>query len=477
MIPLTAAAIAEATGGHLVAGTDPLLRVTAPASIDSRRVDPGGVFAALLGRHTDGHHHAPAAIAAGAALVLSSRSLAAPAVQVADVTIALGALARHVASHLSATVIGITGSNGKTTTKDLAAQVLAHHGTVTATDGSYNNELGFPLTVLRATTDTRYLVLEMGARGRRHLSYLCDLVTPTVGVVLNVGTAHLGQYPDGQAGIAAAKSELVTGLPAADHGGVAVLNADDPLVAAMAPQTRARALWWSHHPHPTHVHARDVRLTSDGRAGFTLHTPEGAAPVTLSLTGQHHLSNALAAAATAHGLGLDTTLIAQALTNARPRSTGRMQTIVRDDDVTLIHDAYNANPDSMAAALTTLTAMTARRRIAVLGEMAELGAHAAHAHRHLGMLAAHAALDLLVAVGDEHAALIADAARTTGGNLDILAVRDAREAHEVLHRGLRPGDLVLIKASRAAHLEDLVTALSDSRPAAAERGGARLDPG
>ncbi|GAA1463613.1 UDP-N-acetylmuramoyl-tripeptide--D-alanyl-D-alanine ligase [Nocardiopsis exhalans] len=461
MIPLTAAAVAAATGGHLTAGTDPLLPVTAPASIDSRRVHPGGLFAAVPGRHTDGHDHAPAAIAAGAALVLASRPVAAPAVQVADVTVALGALARHVAGQLSATVIGITGSNGKTSTKDLAAQVLAHHGPVTATDGSYNNELGFPLTVLRATPDTRYLVLEMGARGRGHLGYLCDLVTPHVGVVLNVGTAHIGQYPDGQAGIAAAKSELVAGLPDADHGGLAVLNADDPLVSAMADRTRARPLWWSHHPGPTRVHARDVRLTPDGRAEFTLRTPEGAAPVTLSLTGRHHIGNALAVAATAHGLGLDTAMIAQALTDARPRSAGRMQTIVRDDGVTLIHDAYNANPDSMAAALTALASVTARRRIAVLGEMAELGEHAAHAHRHLGVLAAQAALDLLVVVGDDHAALIADAARAARDDLDIVSVRDARQAHDALHRGLHPGDLVLIKASRAARLEDLVAALND----------------
>ncbi|MCK9874131.1 UDP-N-acetylmuramoyl-tripeptide--D-alanyl-D-alanine ligase, partial [Nocardiopsis dassonvillei] len=194
---------------------------------------------------------------------------------------------------------------------------------------------------------------------------------------------------------------------------------------------------------------------------FTLRTPEGAAPVTLSLTGRHHIGNALAVAATAHGLGLDTAMIAQALTDARPRSAGRMQTIVRDDGVTLIHDAYNANPDSMAAALTALASVTARRRIAVLGEMAELGEHAAHAHRHLGVLAAQAALDLLVVVGDDHAALIADAARAARDDLDIVSVRDARQAHDALHRGLHPGDLVLIKASRAARLEDLVAALND----------------
>ncbi|MGC5260717.1 UDP-N-acetylmuramoyl-tripeptide--D-alanyl-D-alanine ligase [Streptomyces cyaneofuscatus] len=461
MIPLTAAAIAAATDGHLTPGTDPSLPVNAPASIDSRHIHPGGIFAALPGQHTDGHHHAPAAVAAGAALVLASRPLPAPAVQVADVTRALGDLACHVAGQLPATVIGITGSNGKTTTKDLAAQVLAHHGPVTATDRSFNNELGFPLTVLRATPDTRYLILEMGARGRGHISYLCDLVTPHAGIVLNVGTAHLGQYPDGQAGIAAAKSELITALPPADHGGLAILNADDPLVAAMAPLTPARTRWWSQHPHPNGVYARDVHLTPHGQACFTLHTPEGTAPVMLRLTGRHHLGNALAVAALAHGLGLDHHTIAQALSAAEPTSGGRMQTIVRDDGVTVIHDAYNANPDSMAAALTTLSTMPARRRIAVLGEMADLGDHSARAHHQLGVLAARAGLDVLITIGTHTAPLIAEAADTGHNNLDIISVPDTHDAHEVLNRVLRPDDLVLIKASRAAHLEHLVTALSN----------------
>ncbi|AXB45308.1 MULTISPECIES: UDP-N-acetylmuramoyl-tripeptide--D-alanyl-D-alanine ligase [Pseudonocardiaceae] len=461
MIPLTAAAIAAATDGHLVPGTDPSLLVTAPASIDSRQVHPGGVFAALPGRRTDGHYHASAALAAGAALVLAARPVPAPAVQVTDVTRALGDLARHVADRLPATVIGITGSNGKTTTKDLATQVLAHHGPVAATDRSFNNELGFPLTVLRATPDTRYLILEMGARGRGHLSYLCGLVTPHVGVVLNVGTAHLGQYPDGQTGIAAAKSELLTGLPSADHGGLAILNADDPLVAAMAPLTPARTRWWSQRPHPNGVYARDVHVTPRGRACFTLHTPEGTAPVTLRLTGRHHVGNALAVAALALGLGLDHHTIADALSAAEPASGGRMQTIVRGDGVTLLHDAYNANPDSMAAALTTLSTMSARRRIAVLGEMADLGDHAAGAHHHLGVLAARAGLDVLITIGTRTAPLIADAADTEHSTLDIIAVPDSQAAHDVLSRILRPDDLVLIKASRAAHLEHLVAALSN----------------
>ncbi|GAA4890304.1 UDP-N-acetylmuramoyl-tripeptide--D-alanyl-D-alanine ligase [Saccharopolyspora cebuensis] len=463
MIPLTAAAIAAATDGHLVPGTDPSLLVTAPASIDSRQVHPGGVFAALPGRRTDGHYHASAALAAGAALVLAARPVPAPAVQVTDVTRALGDLARHVADRLPATVIGITGSNGKTTTKDLATQVLAHHGPVAATDRSFNNELGFPLTVLRATPDTRYLILEMGARGRGHLSYLCGLVTPHVGVVLNVGTAHLGQYPDGQTGIAAAKSELLTGLPSADHGGLAILNADDPLVAAMAPLTPARTRWWSQRPHPNGVYARDVHVTPRGRECFTLHTPEGTAPVTLRLTGRHHVGNALAVAALALGLGLglDHHTIADALSAAEPASGGRMQTIVRGDGVTLLHDAYNANPDSMAAALTTLSTMSARRRIAVLGEMADLGDHAAGAHHHLGVLAARAGLDVLITIGTRTAPLIADAADTEHSTLDIIAVPDSQAAHDVLSRILRPDDLVLIKASRAAHLEHLVAALSN----------------
>ncbi|BBF99651.1 UDP-N-acetylmuramoyl-tripeptide--D-alanyl-D-alanine ligase [Pseudonocardia autotrophica] len=459
MIPMTAATIAAATDGRLVPGTEPSTTVTAPASIDSRRVHPGGTFAALPGRRTDGHDHAHAALAAGAALVLAGRPVPPPAVQVADVTRALGHLARHVSERLQATVIGITGSNGKTTTKDLAAQVLTHRGPVTATDRSLNNELGFPLTVLRATPDTRYLVLEMGARGRGDLSHLCDLVTPHAGVVLNVGTAHLGQYPDGQAGIAQAKSELVTGLPRADDGGLAVLNADDPLVAAMAPLTPARIGWWSGRPRPDCVYAQDVHVTPQGRPCFTVHTPDGSAPVALRLTGRHQVGNALAVAALAHGLGLDHDTIARALSAAEPPGGGRMQTIVRGDGVTLLHDAYNANPDSMTAALTTLSSMSARRRIAVLGEMADLGSHAAHAHHRLGLAAARAGLDVLVTVGTQTAPLIADAAGTGCRSLDVISVPDAEAARAVLEPILRAHDLVLIKASRTARLEQLVAAL------------------
>ncbi|MFC4906920.1 UDP-N-acetylmuramoyl-tripeptide--D-alanyl-D-alanine ligase [Actinomadura gamaensis] len=455
MIPLTLEEIARTVDGRLDAVPDPTARVTAPAVIDSRLVQPGGLFAALPGDHTDGHHYAPRAVAAGATAVLATRPVGVPAVLVQDVTAALGLLAHAVASRLTdTTVIGLTGSSGKTSTKDLLLQVLQQHAPTVATDRSFNNEIGLPLTVLRAEPDTRYLVLEMGARHIGHIAHLTALVPPRIGLVLNIGTAHVGEF-GGREAIATAKGELLEALPS---DGLAVLNADDVLVAAMGTRTKAPLVMFGRTPDAT-VRATDVTLDR-GRARFTLTTPSGTAPVALQVHGAHQVCNALAAAAVAHGVGMPTPAIATALSQAQPLSSGRFQVLERADGVTIINDAFNANPDSMTAGLHTATALAnGRRTIAVLGEMRELGDHSHQAHTQLGCLAATLGIDHLITVGTTDAHTLADAARQTRADLPTVTVHDHAAAHNALQPILKPGDVVLIKASHALHLDQLAQQL------------------
>jgi UDP-N-acetylmuramoyl-tripeptide--D-alanyl-D-alanine ligase len=286
--------------------------------------------------------------------VLATRPVGVPAIVVDDVTAALGALARHVAARLGATLVALTGSAGKTSTKDLIAQLLSAHGPTVWTPESFNNEIGLPLTALGAREDTRYLVLEMGARGIGHIRYLTTLTPPRIGVVLNVGTAHIGEFGSKEA-IATAKGELVEALPPAADGGVAVLNAADPRVRAMAARTAARPLYFGE-SEDADVRAEDIGLTPDGRPAFRLRTPTGCAPVMLRLYGEHHVSNALAAAAVAHEVGMSAEAIAETLSTAGPLSKWRMEVTERADGVTIVNDAYNANPDSVRAAPGRCTA-------------------------------------------------------------------------------------------------------------------------
>ena len=294
MIPLKLTEIAAVTGGTVHDAPGPDIWVTGPAVCDSRQAAPGGMFAAVPGARVDGHDFAAQAFAAGAACVLASRPVGGPAVVVSDVTAALGNLARHVLSRAEdATVVALTGSVGKTTSKDLLYQVLARHGTTVATPGSFNTEIGLPLTVLRANEMTRYLVLEMGTRHIGDIRYLTSLAPPQVGIVLNVGSAHLGEFGSREA-IGQAKAELVQALPDADCGGIAVLNADDDIVAGMARNTSAEIITYG--TGRAAVRATGIRLLG-GRAGFTLRTPAMTAPVALRLLGAHQVHNALAAAA------------------------------------------------------------------------------------------------------------------------------------------------------------------------------------
>ncbi|WP_330303927.1 MULTISPECIES: UDP-N-acetylmuramoyl-tripeptide--D-alanyl-D-alanine ligase [unclassified Streptomyces] len=464
MIALSLAEIAAVVGGQTYDIPDPSVQVTGPVVRDSREVESGSLFVAFVGERVDGHDYAEAVIEAGAVAVLASRPVGVPAIVVADVQTALGALARHVVERLGATLVALTGSAGKTSTKDLIAQVLRSKAPTVFTPGSLNNEIGLPLTALSATEETKFLVLEMGARGLGHISYLTDLTPPKIGLVLNVGTAHIGEF-GGREQIARAKGELVESLP---EDGAAVLNADDPLVRAMASRTKARVILFGESDEAD-VRAENVRLTESGQPAFSLRTPSGCSDVTMRLYGEHHVSNALAAAAVAHELGMSADEIARALSEAGSLSRWRMEVTERPDGVTVVNDAYNANPESMRAALRALAAMgkasqaQGGRTWAVLGQMAELGDEALAEHDAVGRLAVRLNVSKLVAVGGREASWLQLGAYNEGSwGEESVHVSDAQAAVDLLRSELRPGDVVLVKASRSVGLERVALALLDS---------------
>lgn len=406
MIPLRLDEVAAAVGGRLVAA-DPQLWVTGPVEFDSRKVTTGALFVAFPGERVDGHEYAARAVAAGAVAVLGTRPVdGVPMVLVPDALTAMAALARAVVDRLPAlTVIGLTGSSGKTSTKDMIAQLAARIGPTVAPPGSFNNELGHPYTALRADVETRFLVLEKGARGPGHVRHLCEVAPPRIGVVINVGVAHIGEFGSVEA-IAEAKGELVEALPGVAGGGVAVLNADDPRVRAMADRTVARVVLVGAAA-DAEIRATDVTLDERGRPSYTL-VVAGAAggadfstPVRLRLTGRHQVGNSLAAAAAARELGLPLTELAPALGGLGLVSTRRMDVFDRTDGVTVIDDSYNANPSSTAVALRALAGMgRGRRTIAVLGYLAELGEFEREGHEEVGRLAAELGVDRLMVVGE-----------------------------------------------------------------------------
>ena len=437
---MTLGEIATAVGGRLV-GADPAAVVTGPVEYDSRRILPGGLFVAFAGENVDGHDFAASAVAAGAAGVLGSRDTGAPGIVVADPLAALARLARIVVDRLpELTVVGLTGSSGKTTTKDYIGQLLARLGPTVAPPGSLNNELGHPYTVLKATPETRFLVLEMGARGIGHIRHLAHVAPPRIGVVLNVGAAHLGEFGSME-GTAKAKGELVEALPL---GGAAILNADDPLVAAMAPRTRARVVTFGESA-GADVRATGVELDERGRASYTL----SGSPVRLGVAGRHQVGNTLAAAAVALEVGLPLADVVAGLGEIAMVSSRRMDVFERDDGVTVIDDSYNANPSSAAAALRALVAMgRGRRTTAVLGYMAELGQYEQAGHADTGRLAARLGVHRLIVV-DQNAAPILDGARSVGEwTGEAIFAADQSAAIAALEADLKPGDVVLVKGSR-----------------------------
>ncbi len=434
--------------------------------IDSRLATPGAVFVALPGEHVDGHDYLAAAAGRGAVAAVCTRATDAPLAHlvVDDAERGLSDLARGVVAQATASglvCLAITGSSGKTSTKDLLGQVLAAAGPTVSPEGSFNNEIGVPLTALRIDDDTRYLVSEMGARGDGHIAWLCSIVPPRIGVVLNVGHAHLGEFGS-VAGIARAKGELVEALPA---DGWAVLNADDPLVLGMASRTAARLATFSLAGEPItgelRVWAADSAPDELQRYAFTLRAAgavEASAPVRLQGSGRHQVANALAAATAGLAAGLPAALIADALSTATARSRWRMQLSPRADGVLIVNDSYNANPDSMRAALTTVAAMRrpGGRLIAVLGDMLELGPDAADEHRRLGELAAGLGFEV-VAVG-EFADDIAAGVREVGETVQVVPDRAAAVA--VAGADLQPSDVVVVKASRGLALDVVADALA-----------------
>ena len=494
MIDLTLAEIADIVGGELSDVTPEAAaatRVTGTVEFDSRAVTPGGLFLALPGARTDGHDFAASAVAAGAVAVLAARPVGVPAIVVkpvagqvdsasgalehdtdgsgAAVLAALGKLARAVADRLTAgglRIIGVTGSSGKTSTKDLLAAVLAPLGDVIAPPGSFNNELGHPWTVLRATTDTDFLVLEMSARHPGNIAALAAIAPPSIGVVLNVGTAHLGEFGSRDV-IAATKSELPQAVPA---DGVVILNADDGAVAAMAQTTRARVVRVSRSP-GADLWAGDVTLDELARPRFTLHAGEQQVDIALAVHGDHQVSNALSAAAVALECGATLQQVADALAGAGPVSKHRMQVTTRADGVVVVNDAYNANPDSMRAGLKALAWMAKSARAesgapvrswAVLGEMAELGDDAIAEHDSIGRLAVRLDVSRLVVVGTGRTmgAMQHGAVMEGSWGSEVSPVPDAGAALDLLRAELEPGDVVLVKASNSAGLGALAEELA-----------------
>lgn len=483
MIAFTAAEIAEITSGRLDAdpGITPLSVVT-----DSREATPGSLYVAKPGEHADGHDFLAAAFDSGAVLALVERPVPAadgtpyPSVLVGDAVLAMGALAAEAVRRIRAartaagqelTVVGITGSAGKTTTKDLLAGILGARGKTVAPQGSYNGEVGVPLTVFKADTDTRYLVIEMGATGIGHIRYLVDMVRPDIGVVLGVGTAHAGEF-GGVENIALAKGELVEGLATT---GTAIINLDDDRVAAMRGRTTAAVLGFSAEGRgDAAVQGLNADTNADGNPEFDLLLPGGYGPhrVSSRLIGAHHTGNLLAAAAAAYAAGVPGADIATALGNQAAASRWRMERTERADGVTIINDAYNANPESMRAALRTLADLgRGRRTWAVLGAMLELGDDSIREHTVVGTQVVRLNISRLVVVGREARPLYVSAVQEGSWGDECVFTETADEAYELLNAELQPGDLVLFKSSNSVglrHLGDRI-ALPPTRQPADER--------
>ncbi|KXP14574.1 UDP-N-acetylmuramoyl-tripeptide--D-alanyl-D-alanine ligase [Tsukamurella pseudospumae] len=498
MIELTLRQVADIVGGTLHDVPDPEALVTGTVEFDSREIGPGGLFLALPGARVDGHEFAATAVEKGAVVVLGARPVGVPAIVVpvsgetdnrvmalendvdgagAAVLKALGDLAAYCTKTLAAdglTVVGVTGSAGKTSTKDLIAAVLRPLGETVAPPGSFNNEIGHPWTALRATASTRFLVLEMSARGIGHVAALARVAPPRIGVELNVGTAHLGEFGSREA-IAQAKGELVEALPAE---GLAVLNADDAVVAAMASRTIARIVRYG--TADADVAAEDVTVDGTARACFTLRAPGGgAAPVALKVHGEHQVHNALAAAAVGLECGASVEQVAEALSGAGAASPRRMDVFTTEDGVTVVNDTYNANPDAMRAALRSLVLMSEhdeagerlpgrerRRTFAVLGEMGELGDDSIVEHDRLGRFLVRLDITSTICVGTSRAvhALWQGAVMEGSWGSEAIRVDTREDAVERLRAELQPGDLVLVKASKSEKMWEVAEHLGTAGP-------------
>jgi UDP-N-acetylmuramoyl-tripeptide--D-alanyl-D-alanine ligase len=425
--------------------------------VDSRLATPGCVFIAMRGETTDGHEFAVAAVHAGAVLVVAERDLdlAVPTIVVADSLAALTSLAREIVERVRREgrlrVVAVTGSNGKTTTKNMLRAVLERAGNVVSPPGSFNNQVGAPLSMLAVTAETDFLLVEMGASAPGEIARLVSIVVPDIAIELKVGLAHAGGFGSIDE-TQKAKAELVTDLP---DTAVAVLNVDDSRVLAMADQTRARVVTFGLSDSAM-VRASDVSTSAEGTR-FELHVGGETTPVQLRIIGEHNVMNALATVAAALELGVSTADSTAALSELSRAERWRMEVLPSPDGVTVINDGYNASPDSMAAALKTLAEITrgTHRSIAVLGEMAELGAVSDEEHDRIGRLAVRLNVDRLIVVG--HAARHIHNAAGLEGSWDgeSVLVADSEEAYALLRNELRSGDVVLVKSSKSAGLRFL----------------------
>ena len=458
MIALELGEIEQIVAGRLVAGDVPAHTVVSgTVHTDSRLVVDGDLFFALPGEVTDGHLFADAAVAGGASLLITERELDVPVPQivVANGLDALAALAAEVITRVRAvgnlTVIGITGSNGKTTTKNLLRTMLSAQAPTVAPQGSFNNQVGAPISMLGITESTRYLIVEMGASGAGEIARLVAIARPDIAVVLKVGLAHVGEF-GGIDAVQRAKSELVRDLPST---AVAILNADDGRVAAMADLTAARVRYFGL-SESAEVYADTIEATATGTT-FTVHTGTESAPVALRILGEHHVLNALAALSVTDELGIDRAEAIAALESVPRAERWRMEVLTPADGVVVINDAYNASPDSTAAALKTLAQIVrpGERSVAVLGEMAELGEFADEEHDRIGRLVVRLNIHKLVVVG-RRARHIHNAAGLEGSwDGESMLVESAEEAYAVLRTELRKGDVVLVKSSKSAGLRFL----------------------
>jgi UDP-N-acetylmuramoyl-tripeptide--D-alanyl-D-alanine ligase len=468
MIPLSLAQVSHAVRGDLrLAGTDtPDTVVSGAVDTDSRLIEPGGVFVAKPGETTDGHEYVDAARERGATLALVERPVDADISQVVveDAVTALADLARFVVAEVRAAgrlrIVGITGSNGKTTTKNMLARILEGEAETVSPKASFNNEVGAPLTMLRVTHDTAYLVSEFGASAPGEIARLAGLVQPDLGVVLMVGMAHAGGF----GGIEAtfhAKSELVTALR---PGGLAVLNADDQRVAAMAPIAAERGVdvrWFGRGP-SAHVRADDVEVTASGTV-CRVSVDGATARLRLRVLGEHHVMNALAAIAAATALGVTLDDAVARLETLEIAERWRMQPM-GSERVRIINDAYNASPDSMSAALRTLAQITApgERMVAVLGAMSELGEAAGEEHDRIGEMAVRLRIPRIVIVGQDARRMYLAAVAEGSWSDEAVFFATADEAYEYLLTELRDGDRVLVKSSNSAGLRFLGDRLGES---------------
>lgn len=452
MRPRRMSEVAAAVGGlHL--GED--AEVTSVAT-DSREVRSGALFVALAGERVDGHRFVQEAFGRGArgALVRDGAQVDGPAVHVRATGEALLRLAADERARFPGTVVGITGANGKTSTKDMTAAVAASLRPTHASPASFNNEIGLPVTLLGADPEVEVIVAELGARHAGDVALLCRIARPSIVVVTNVGVAHMEVFGSWEA-IVEASAEPVEWL---GPGGVAVLNADDPVVAAYRERCAGRVVTFGTGA-DADVRATEVTLGPDGRAGFVLETAGARIPVRLAVPGDHMVPNALAAVAVGLELGVEPSAAVRAL-EAAEVSHWRMETFTTPAGVRVVNDAYNANPESVAAALKTARWMAGDAAlIAVLGPMAELGELSLEAHERVGELAARLRVDRLVTVGSDAEVIAVAGVREGVPPDDVASYPDVDAALDDVRSHARPGDLVLVKASRVAGLERLAEAL------------------